>query len=359
MYRLPASGTFRVWAAGRLILPSTRKAATPPPPPFSAVCAVAVVAAPRSGAIASTRRIDVPRAGLPQVSNGFPAHLANTVLLLLPAPRRVAARIAMSIWIFFPRAGLRKFGGRQANSRSRRIQQRVFQLICKAFVVVLDVAPRSGAIPLTRRIAVRRAGTWDFTIYGNFFLTSIQISSLRGLGNAALMPHNETSIFLRPPSDASSLYSYNFSSAARPLPSPPTLQIEIRFSCVRRVTLPRNFVPAARPPASSSTTTLRLVNSRFRVPASEPSGSMVFRYFCFPLRGAQLLKLFNSRASNLAIKSPRTKKFSALRGSLRAYSTISTVFFKLVNSPPNYNFLPLRGAVDNYEFWNISSFSGL
>ncbi|KAK7030540.1 hypothetical protein R3P38DRAFT_2774545 [Favolaschia claudopus] len=131
----------------------------------------------------------------PDASNSESRRGASTLRLLPPSPpRRVAALLRRhDVSTSREQGFLKNLGGRQANARPRRIQQRVSKPICKAFVVV---APRSGAIPLTRRIAVRRAGTWDFTMYGNFFLTSFP-----------------SSIFRRPLSDVSTpLLSRKFSS---------------------------------------------------------------------------------------------------------------------------------------------------
>ncbi|KAK7052212.1 hypothetical protein R3P38DRAFT_3172544 [Favolaschia claudopus] len=88
-----------------------------PHPPRQRSGGAAVTAAPRSGAIASRRRIAVPRAGLLQVlaagrltpapdvySSGWRTLPWSSPPSLAP-PRRVAARITLNIRIFFSRAG--------------------------------------------------------------------------------------------------------------------------------------------------------------------------------------------------------------------------------------------------------------
>ncbi|KAK6995950.1 hypothetical protein R3P38DRAFT_3424157 [Favolaschia claudopus] len=151
-------------AAGRPTPPSTRQAADVvllPGPPRR------VAALLRRHDISTSRELESLKAlaaGRQKLapdaySSGFSTHPTSPMLLPLSPPRRAAARIALTRRIDVPRAGLqlRGFGCRQADTRPRSIKQRVLQLFSKTFVVVAAAAPRSGAIALTRRIAVRRA----------------------------------------------------------------------------------------------------------------------------------------------------------------------------------------------------------
>ncbi|KAK7018906.1 hypothetical protein R3P38DRAFT_2783618 [Favolaschia claudopus] len=173
-------------AAGRLTPPPTCKAATPPP--FPDVCAVAVAAAPRSGAIALTR------------------HDVSTSLKSSSRER-----------------DFENFGGRQANARPRRIQQRVSKLICKAFLSSLTSRREAAPSPWHD---VSPSGERVLGIYGNFFLTS---PPPRRLLYVSPSREREGSLHIQISPLRGHWQRHYFSSAARPSPLPPPLQIRNWF----------------------------------------------------------------------------------------------------------------------------------
>ncbi|KAK6987591.1 hypothetical protein R3P38DRAFT_2805778 [Favolaschia claudopus] len=143
---------------------------------------VAVIAAPRSGA----HNLDY--------MDAFPA--SNS--------RRAAARIASSIWIDVPRAGLSKI-------LSRRQANHVPDLSSSGLDSVLLLwlpTPSRGAIPLTRRIVVRRAALQSFLTSVRFCERAFRVTSI------TIWIDFPRSPFLRPPSSSTSTSKLDISSSA-------------------------------------------------------------------------------------------------------------------------------------------------
>ncbi|KAK7019562.1 hypothetical protein R3P38DRAFT_2782850 [Favolaschia claudopus] len=210
-------------AAGRLTPPPTCKAATPPP--FPDVCAVAVAAAPRSGAIALTRH-----------------------------------NVSMSLKSSSRERDFENFGGRQANARPRRIQQRVSKLICKAFLSSLTSRREAAPSPWHD---VSPSGERVLGIYGNFFLTSppprrlLYVSPSREREGSL---HRRLKVVFK---------LFLFRCAAFTITTTPSNQNLIL--CVRRATLPTSqeiFFPL-RGALRHHYHQPRNENSSFRVPASD------------------------------------------------------------------------------------------
>ncbi|KAK7001716.1 hypothetical protein R3P38DRAFT_3368124 [Favolaschia claudopus] len=143
-------------------------------------------------------------------------------------------------------------------------------------VVSAVTAPRSGAIALTRRIAVRRARILDFQIYVTPFPAVSPLPRIRA-------SYSQLNVWSSAERRLRAVHKFNFFSTARPSsPPPPTpsLKMKIRFLRVRRATLPAplpKFFFPLRGPFSSSTPTPCFGNLKIRVPASDVSSSMVLR----------------------------------------------------------------------------------
>ncbi|KAK7001715.1 hypothetical protein R3P38DRAFT_2795715 [Favolaschia claudopus] len=149
-------------------------------------------------------------------------------------------------------------------------------------VVSAVTAPRSGAIALTRRIAVRRARILDFQIYVTPFPAVSPLPRIRA-------SYSQLNVWSSAERRLRAVHKFNFFSTARPSsPPPPTpsLKMKIRFLRVRRATLPAplpKFFFPLRGPFSSSTPTPCFGNLKIRVPASDVSSSMVLSLGFFQL----------------------------------------------------------------------------
>ncbi|KAK7031783.1 hypothetical protein R3P38DRAFT_3187502 [Favolaschia claudopus] len=234
-------------------------------------------------------------------SSGLCTRRPNPLLLPLPPPRRAAA--------LFPQHDVSTSRERDSKIwppagwyRPQRVQQQIPRAPINFLAVAVAAdAPRSGAIALTRPIDVPRAGLplriqnfplrgihhqhqvpkskCDFEASGErrFHLVLRQKSffPLRGRHHHQPNP-NQNSIFPCPPSDACSTFP------------PRPAHFLTNPKC------PENFLPAAR-----ALHRLQSLKSKFEISRSRERGLELYvvQIFFFPLRGAQLLKLFNSRVS--------------------------------------------------------------
>ncbi|KAK7013101.1 hypothetical protein R3P38DRAFT_2789089 [Favolaschia claudopus] len=241
-------------------------------------CAVAAAtAAPRSGAIASTRRIAVPRATLSVLAAGRltppptrkaagPASLSRRMRCFRRRhPRRAAARIPVTIWIFFPRAGPRVWAAGRLTPAP-------------------DLSSSETCSPQFPSSIFRRP------------LSNVSTPLNQNLSAARLHHHHQAlkskfDFFARPPSDASGCPS-------------------------------GNFLPAAR--ATSSSSARETPNRKFEIRCSRERGfdsaGVQCWFFSSAARRTSKFSTYSTAAANLS--SPRSRSiFSSLRGEVSVFSS--------------------------------------